>query len=396
MKNNYQPLSTESLGQLNTGIIMETIQAHGPITRPEILRRTGLSFSTVLRVTEKLIQSGLVIEAGLEASTGGRRSTRLKLNDEDKVVIGVDMGGTKIFSGLIGLSGNILTKLKVDVDKSSPQSSLDQLYEMISQLVLKTKELNVDLIGIGVGVPGITDTEMGKILLSPSLKWRELPLKSMLSERFQLPVVIENDVNMMALGEYGYGVGRKIRNMVLIAYGTGVGSGIIIDGSLYRGSTFSAGEIGHMVPGRNFLHKNYEYSFGALEVVSSGTGIAQRGSEYIEKTSQIHPEGLTTKDIFDYARKGESWALQMVDEVIDYITISVANTVVLLDPEAIIFSGGIFNSADLLLDPIKERLKGLIPMQPKILLSELGPQAAIMGAAHQVLSLVAGSQKINN
>jgi len=393
MQKYNNPFSTEMLGQRNKITVMETIQVHGPITQPEILRRTGLSFSTVLRVTEKLIQSELVVEAGLEASTGGRRSTLFKLNDKDKVVIGVDMGGTKIYGGLVGLPGNILIKIKVNVDKSSPQASLNQLYEMIDKLILKAKELNKNPIGIGVGVPGVTDSEEGKILVSPSLKWVDLPLKTLLNDRFHTTVIIENDVNMMALGEYGYGVGRKMRNMILIAFGTGVGSGIIIDGSLYKGSTYSAGEIGHMVPGRSFLHKNYEFSYGALEVVSSGAGIAQRANEYLKAESDLHPQKITSKEVFDYARRGESWALKLVDEVVDYMTISVANTIVLLDPEAIIFSGGVFNSADLLLEPIKERLKGLIPMHPKILLSELGPQAVIMGATHQVLLKIAGSQK---
>lgn len=389
MRNKYQPLSTETLGQLNTAIILETIQTHGPIKRPEILKRTGLSFSTVLRVTEKLIQSGLVVEAGLDASTGGRRSTLLKLNDKDKVVIGVDMGGTKIFCGLIGLSGRIILKEKVNVDKTTPQTSLDQLLKKIDQFFAKAKERNLDPIGIGVGVPGITDSEEGRIIASPSLKWKDIPLKSMLYDRFHIPVVIENDVNMMALGEYGYGVARKMQNIILIAFGTGVGSGIIIDGSLYRGASYSAGEVGHMVPGSSFLHQNYVHSIGAMEVVTSGTGIAQLWKKHYPKESDLSQKELTAEEVFDFARKGEAWALKTVDEVVDYITICAANSIVLLDPEAVIFSGGIFSSADLLLEPIKKRLEGLIPMQPEILLSELGPQAAILGAAHQVLSKVA-------
>lgn len=371
---------------------METIQIHGPITRPEIIKRTGLSFSTVLRVTEKLLQSGIIIEAGLDASTGGRRSTLLKLNDEDKVVIGVDMGGTKIYSALISLSGNILSEVTEKVDKTSPQSSLQQMMNIITRLIEEAHAKNINPLGIGVGVPGATDSEEGRILVSPSLKWKDLPLKKKLRDKFDMPVIIENDVNMMALGEYGYGIGRKMRNMILIAFGTGVGSGIIIDGALYRGATFSAGEIGHMVPGRGFLNQNYEYSFGALEVVSSGTGIAQRGKEKSLNTADPASDDLTSEDVFELAKKGEPWAVELVDEVVDYIAIAVANAIVLLDPEAIIFSGGVFKSADMLLDPVKEKLKGLIPMQPKILLSKLGPKAAVMGAAHQVLIEVAGSQ----
>jgi glucokinase-like ROK family protein len=388
MRQNHQPYSTEILGQLNTIVILETIQANGSITRPEIIRKTGLSFSTVLRSTEKLIQSGLIVESGLEASTGGRRSTLLKLNDDDKVVIGIDMGGTKILGGLISLSGNILTKIKVEVDITSSQTSLDQLFEIIQQLIEESKQRNLRPIGIGVGVPGITDSKGGEIVYSPSLGWEKIHLKDMLDERFHLPVVVENDVNLMALGEYGYGVGRGVPNLVLLAFGTGIGSGIIIDGRLYRGSTFSAGEIGHMVPGQKFLSGKYEHTHGALEFMCSGTGIAKIANTYLSEQNPAAAP-ITAKDVFNSARKGEEWAARIVSDVVDYITISVASTIVLLDPEEIIFSGGVFESADLLLEPIKTRLDGLIPMHPNIVLSDLGPQAAIMGAAHQVLIEVA-------
>ena len=394
MKQSHQPYSTETLGQLNTIVILETIQANGSITRPEIIRRTGLSFSTVLRSTEKLIQSGLVVESGLEASTGGRRSTLLKLNDDDKVVIGIDMGGTKILGGLISLSGSILTKIKISVDITTPQTSLNQIFEIIEQLSSEANKRNLEPIGIGIGVPGITDTEEGIIVYSPSLSWESVSLKSTLKSKYSLPIVIENDVNLMALGEYGYGVGRGISNLVLMAFGTGIGSGIIIDGKLFRGSTFSAGEVGHMVPGQKFLSQSYEHTHGALEFMCSGTGIANQAKEYMQSTA-ANTEGqkVTAEMVFDLARKGEDWASKIVSDVVDYITLSVANTIVLLDPEEIIFSGGVFSSADLLFNPIKERLKGLIPMHPKLVLSELGPQAAIMGAAHQVLIEVAKFQK---
>jgi glucokinase-like ROK family protein len=389
MRQNHQPYSTEILGQLNTIVILETIQANGSITRPEIIRKTGLSFSTVLRSTEKLIQSGLIVESGLEASTGGRRSTLLKLNDDDKVVIGIDMGGTKILGGLISLSGNILTKIKVKVDVTSSQTSLDQLFEIIQQLIEESKQRNLRPIGIGVGVPGITDSEGGEIVYSPSLGWEKICLKEMLDERFHSPVVVENDVNLMALGEYGYGVGRGIQNLVLLAFGTGIGSGIIINGRLYRGSTFSAGEVGHMVPGQKFLSGKYEHTHGALEFMCSGTGIASQANAYLHEYDKAGDSPVTAKDVFEAARKGEEWAVKIVSDVVDYITISVANTIVTIDPEEIIFSGGVFESADLLLEPIKKRLDGLIPMHPSIVLSDLGPQAAIMGAAHQVLIEVA-------
>jgi len=196
---------------------------------------------------------------------------------------------------------------------------------------------------------------------------------------------VDNDVNLAALGELWFGAGQNAQNMILIAIGTGIGAGVIINGALYRGSKEASGEIGNMVPGREFLGQNY-LDFGALESVASGTGIAARARSLLQ--SQRDPaelEALTAEDVFDAARLKQEWAWTIIAETVDYLTIAVANLVASYDPEVIVLGGGVSRSADLLIEPIIRRISGIIPNPPKLVVSSLGLQATVMGAITNVL-----------
>jgi predicted NBD/HSP70 family sugar kinase len=211
------------------------------------------------------------------------------------------------------------------------------------------------------------------------------PLKAKLAERYDLPITVDNDVNLAALGELWFGAGQNVQDMVLVAIGTGIGAGVIIDGALYRGSKEASGEIGNMVPGREFLGKNYQ-DFGALESAASGTGIAARARELLgSQRSQAELLELTAEDVFESARKGEAWAWTVINETVDYLAIAIANLVSLFDPEMVVLGGGVSRSADLLITPILARMNGMIPNLPKLVVSNLGLQATVMGAITNVL-----------
>jgi glucokinase len=206
-----------------------------------------------------------------------------------------------------------------------------------------------------------------------------------LSEHFSLPVIVDNDVNLAVLGELWFGVGQSYQNIVLISVGTGIGAGIVIDGAIYRGSHQASGEIGYIIPGRDFLGKKYE-GFGALESLASGSGIAKRAKQSLQgQVVDFDINNLTAEHVFQAMHRGEEWARPIIDETVDYLAIAIANVSVLFDPELIVLGGGVSRSADLLIDPVLKRIEGAVPVTPKLVASTLGRQAAVMGAITNVL-----------
>jgi predicted NBD/HSP70 family sugar kinase len=277
----------------------------------------------------------------------------------------VDLGGTKIYAALNDLAGTTLVEASAASQPSpgeAESSSLDRLLDLIDRLATYPRLEGQALLGIGVGAPGVTLSAEGIVTLAPSLGWKDLPLGPLLRERFNLPALIENDVNLAALGEYGFGAARGAASLVCVAVGTGIGGGIVLNGKLHRGHRASAAEIGI----------RYD-AFGALEQLASGPGIAARAR-------QLVGHSISTEDVFHAARRGLIWAEQIVRETVDYLTLAVANIAAILDPEVVVLSGGVMAAADQLADPIRRRLEGLIPSVPTIVVSTLGPRATALGA----------------
>jgi len=236
-----------------------------------------------------------------------------------------------------------------------------------------------------VGAPGITLRQEGIVKWAFQLRWQDFPLKARLAGRYNLPIAVDNDVNLAALGELWFGAGQNVQNMILVAIGTGIGAGIIIDGALYRGAHEAAGEIGSMLTGREFLGQNYQ-DFGALESVASGTGIAERARRALKsRRSTTGLESLLAEEVFEAARQGQKWARNIIEETVDYLAVAIANLSASFDPEIIILGGGVSRSADLLVEPILRRVAPCLPTVPKLVVSSLGRRAAVMGIVTTIL-----------
>lgn len=379
-----QSATVSVLRSINRSLILELIRQSDTITRTRISRELGISMPTVMRIVDDLILDDLVRPVGYKESTGGRPPSLLEFNSNAYAVIGLDLGGTKMFGTVADLAGNIQHELYLPHEDGS-SDHLENLFNLIERLIDFPRLPGQEIRGIGVGVPGITLTPQGVITWAPSLGWRNLPLQDILSERFDLPVIVENDVNLTALGEWGFVVGQGTQNMVSIAIGTGIGAGIIIDGSLYRGHDQAAGEIGYILPSTKDLDQRYD-SFGALEMKASGNGIAARAHLKLEELDLPFPnEPLTAETVFQAAREGEKWAQEVVDETVDYLTLMIANVSAVINPELVIIGGGVARSADLIVEPIRQRLIGIVPYPPRIEASTLGRRAAVMGAIMIVL-----------
>src|SRR5262249_46389492 len=159
--------------------------------------------------------------------------------------IGIDLGGTKMFGAIAALGGNILDEVEFSRHGTSGEASFLRLAELIEILMASPHLEGHKIRGIGVGAAGVTLHREGLVTWEPSLNWRDFPLRQKLTEKFNMPVIVDNDVNLAALGELWFGAGQNVQNMIMIANGTGIGSGIIIDGALYRGAHEAAGEIGY-------------------------------------------------------------------------------------------------------------------------------------------------------
>jgi glucokinase len=349
----------------------------------------NISPPTVLRIVDGLVEEGLVYDEDCLQASGGRPRSLVSFNASAHAVIGVDLGGTKMFGTIADLGGNIQKELYLPWEEANPDPdrSLEQLFKLMDQLMDAPRPEKQRIRGIGIGAPGVTLYPDGIVTWAPSLGWRNLPLRGILEDRYKLPVQVENDVNLAALGEYGFGVGKGMSSLVCIAIGTGIGSGIVINREIYRGANQSAGEVGYLLPGLQFVGRRYD-TFGALEEQASGTGISMRARKALKEIGiETEPGHPTAEEVFNYARAGEEWAQRIINETIDYLCVAIGAVSALLDPELIILGGGVSRSADVLIQPILQRLAGTLPTQPRLVTSQLGYRAVVMGAIMLVLDM---------
>jgi glucokinase len=378
-------ITSAAMRDINRSAILEMIRRESPIARSTIAEQLNVSLPTVMRIVDGLIEESFVRVHGGTEWSGGRRRPLLEFNPEGHIVLGVDMGGTKIYGALSDLGGNILDEVNIARHGTSGEDSFNRLTTLIDTLLTSPKLDDKPVHGIGVGAPGITLHTEGIVTWANTLHWKDFPLKSRLSERYPYPITVDNDVNLAALGELWFGAGQNVQNMVMIAIGTGIGAGIIIDGALYRGANEASGEIGNMLPGCEFLGRNFQ-DFGALESVASGTGIAERARSILKGLRPENElENITSEDVFEAARQRQGWAWEIIDQTVDYLAIAIANLAVSFDPELIVLGGGVSRSANMLVEPILARIQGTIPTLPKLVVSNLGLRAGVMGAITNVL-----------
>ncbi|HIP97276.1 MAG TPA: ROK family protein, partial [Anaerolineae bacterium] len=366
--------------------VLGLLREHGPLSRSDIAKLLNLSPPTVTRIVSQLIAEGLLREGETTESATkiGRPRTLLHFNFLAHMVIGVDVGGAKTTGSVADLHGDIFYRKTVpSIPDGDRSRSLPAFLDFLEDLLEAAPAPREKIRGIGVGVPSFVLEHDGTVVWAPALGWRDVPLKRLVEDRFGIPSFIENDVNLAALGESQFGIGRGIRNLVCIFIGTGIGGGLILNGELYRGHGGAAGEVGYMVPSPDLLEHSYDDEFGCLESLAAGPGVVRRAEEAISKGAQTSLEigdALTAKQVFQAARDGDALAQKVVTETVDYLAQAVANVACTLNPEMIILGGALTRSGDLLLEPIKERVRRVVPFWPKIVLTQLGDDAVLQGA----------------
>ena len=386
-RRNIHTITAAEMREINRSSILEMIRSNSPISRTQIAEDLQVSLPTVMRIVDELMEDELIIEDGEREWSGGRKRKRLIFNGSQHIVIGIDLGGTKIYGAVADYNGKILHEIREEHHQTQAEESLAYLCSIIDQLLKFSENTNLPIRGIGIGVPGVVQPNTGIVEIAPALDWIDFPLKSRIEERYQYPIAIDNDVNLAALGEMWFGTHVEENNLVLLTIGTGIGAGIIINGMVYGGSHNLAGEVGYFLPDRSCLGQKYP-GFGALEQLASGTGITNRARAALADSMPLDQlEKITAYDVFDAVRRGEKWSETVFEETVDYLAQLIGGISTIFDPDVILLGGGVSRSADLLIEPICNRLLDTILFVPKIRASELGYQAAVMGAIIRLLRM---------
>jgi len=307
-------------------------------------------------------------------------------------VIGMDMGGTNTVFGIVDARGTVISKSAIKTSTHTDVNLyINDIYTELSKLIEAAGGID-KIKGIGVGAPN-GNYYTGNIEFAPNLPWKGvIPFANLMADKFGIPAALTNDANAAAVGEMTYGAARGMKNFIMITLGTGVGSGIVIDGKVVYGHDGFAGELGHVTAIRNNGRLCGCGKSGCLETYASATGVARSAREILESSTKdsllrnIPIDSITSKDVFDAAMEGDEVAKEIFNFTGKILGECLADFVAFSAPEAIVLFGGLTKSGDLILDPIKEHMeKNLLQIwrgKVKVLFSELKEaDAAVLGAS---------------
>ena len=306
--------------------------------------------------------------------------------------VGIDIGGTKVLGGVVDETGAIISRARRD----TPAEGGVALTQAIADVALELMK-DSEIESVGVSVAAFISADRKTILATPNIKdWNGVNLDYELTSRIGLPVVIENDANSAAWGEFKFGAGRGKENILMLTVGTGIGGGIVVNSNLLRGSFGIAAEIGHLRIVPNGLLCGCG-AYGCFEQYGSGTALLRHAREAI----QAHPdraskilnrgdgsiEGVNGTAITEAARDGDELALSIFEITGDYIGAGIASLAVILDPEAVVIGGGVIDAGDILLNPIRTGMEKYMPFagkhpHPQIIGAQLGNEAGLVGVAN--------------
>ena len=311
---------------------------------------------------------------------------------EKPYVIGMDMGGTNTVFGIVDTRGTVVSKGAVKTSTHQDVNLyIEDIYVQLSKLIEAVGGID-KIKGIGVGAPN-GNYYTGNIEFAPNLPWKGvIPFASLMADKFGIPTALTNDANAAAVGEMTYGAARGMKNFIMITLGTGVGSGIVIDGKVVYGHDGFAGELGHVIVMRNNGRTCGCGRTGCLEAYASATGVARSAREILESSNKssllrnIPINDITSKDVFDAAEQGDEIAIEIFNFTGKILGEAFADFVTFSAPEAIVLFGGLSKAGDLILKPIVENMeKNLLNIwkgKVKVLFSELKEaDAAILGAS---------------
>ncbi len=383
----------------NLQVVLLSLLYEPGLSRIQLAKQTNLSNTTITNIITELIEQGIASERendqGDETQRSvGRPRIGICLNPDSRFAVGVHIGIGIFRVGIANLQDRILYNRVYEYDRKLPVAQvLEQIAAGVETVIFESGVNHSPVLGVGIGASGLVDFATGENLLAPNLNWRNVPMREYFQNSLHMPVVVDNNVRAMAIGEAYFGAGRGVNSLAFVYGRTGVGSGLVLDGKVFRGSRTGAGEIGHTVMLPRGGEPCHCGNNGCLETLIAEPAILRQA----EILSRLNPEGILAQTIntrqdltliervFTAARQGDQDVLRMLNERIYYLGLALANVVNLFNPELILL-GGIFSQGqDLFIRPILDTIRqmsfGGLGKDVRLQATTFGWKAGVTGAA---------------
>ena len=370
----------------NARRVAEALRHSGPATRAEVAARTGLSRATVSAALSQLLDLGLVLETGESAPGGpggGRRPGVIRLGPRAGLAVGVDVGRQHLRAVVADLGHEVLAEVAEPSAFGQPAGpGLDRAPEMVGRALAETGLGPVDVLGVGLGLPAPIDQLTGRVSAPTILpEWAAIHPGPELADRLGRPVLVDNDANLGALAEHLWGAGRGISTMAYVKAATGIGSGLILDGRLFRGAAGTSGELGHIT-----LDEHGDVcrcgNRGCLDLVAGGNAL-------VAMLRRTHPEVAGLAQLIALAREGDGACRRIVADAGTHVGVALGSLVNLVNPERVVIGGELGRAGEILLEPIRSALRRVaIPpavAAVQVVAGELGDRSEVLGAVAVVL-----------
>ena len=331
----------------NERLVVRTLYDLGPISRAEVARLTGLTRTTVSDVVAALIDDGIVREIGRGPSSGGKAPILLEVDQDARLVVGLDLGEERFVGSLVNLRGDIRRTVELPVAGRDGDEAVQLVFDLLDELL---EGVAAPLLGIGIGTPGLVDSRTGTIRRAVNLDWRDLPLGAIVAERYGVPVNVANDSQAAALAEYTYAGGDRVPNLIAIRVGRGVGAGLILRGALFQGDGSGAGEIGHVVVDDAGERCRCGRT-GCLETVAGMRAIERVASAAAGRTVDL-------AGVRQAIEAGEPWAISIADEAGAALGRSIAGLIGALDVQRVVLLGPVTELGEPWLAAVRREASG--------------------------------------
>lgn len=408
------PVQTGNQGfvkDLNKAIVLNAIWNQPDICRAEISRLSGLNRATVSSLVEELIADGYVVESGIGESALGRKPVMLQANGNACVMVGVDLGVDYAKLAMANFAMKILATETLPIGENpSYEDVVAMINACIRQLVERAPATVRGLAGIGLGVPGLVDSDRGVLAFAPNLHWENVPLRALVQSQFDVPVFVDNEANAGAIGEKRFGAGKGVQNILYFSAGIGIGAGILVNGTLLSGSRGYAGEVGHftMIPGGPQCGCGNQ---GCWETAASESAAINRVKSAIaagrqtllqeviaSRASRGKCSHLTADDLLEACERGDEVAIEALQETGRNLGTGIAGFVNAFNPELVILGNSMGRMKSFVMDGAQqEMLKRALPQLAdglQLVPAALGAGACVIGAISMVLNQILGLPNI--
>ena len=374
------------LRDINLREVLRLLRAHNPCSCSDLARYSGLSVPTVAASVSRLEHMGLAKRLGKGSSSGGRPPDLLRFNESYGYVAGIEISDTQIRLSIANLTGEVIGESEGEIgEKSWPMAVVDRMVSLLASLRESLRIPAKRMLAVGVAAPGITDVNAGVVVSVPTMQgWENVPLGRLLAERLHSQVIVENDVNIAALGEHTYGLAQGEPNFAFVHIGRGVGAGLIVNGQIHHGPEWTAGEIGYLpVPGCSVQAVRKSQS-GALESAIGSVGIERQWRERVAANDLDPAASPSALEILDLAREGNPIARRILDNVSECVANVCSYLSLILNCSLIVF-GGELGMHPALLQAVSVRLEDHDFARPRLAITQLGAKAENRGALRVAL-----------